>query len=124
MLVIFRVFRGNPSEEKHSTKRTRSMKNPFTTLLVALSIALGCHAAPAPQPDQVVVYKTTPQAELKLHIFNLPGHQPGDHTPAIVFFHGGGWQQGGSSQFFWQSRYLADRGMVAISADYRVFHCG
>ncbi|MCH5375558.1 MAG: alpha/beta hydrolase fold domain-containing protein, partial [Planctomycetes bacterium] len=40
--------------------------------------------------------------------------------PAIVFFFGGGWRAGSPQQFQNQCRYLAGRGMVAVTADYRV----
>ncbi len=58
--------------------------------------------------------------EPDLCIFNPPGHASGYKTPAIVFFHGGGWNAGGPSQFFNQFRHLASRGMMAISAEYRL----
>ena len=38
-----------------------------------------------------------------------------------MFFFGGGWTQGLVTQFAPQARHLAERGMVAIVADYRVF---
>jgi acetyl esterase/lipase len=38
----------------------------------------------------------------------------------VVFFFGGGWQNGSPTQFAEQARHLAKRGMVAICADYRV----
>jgi acetyl esterase/lipase len=37
-----------------------------------------------------------------------------------VFFFGGGWTSGSPKQFEHQCRYLARRGMVAMTADYRV----
>ncbi len=37
-----------------------------------------------------------------------------------MFFFGGGWRGGTPGQFEHQCRYLADQGMVAITADYRV----
>ena len=40
--------------------------------------------------------------------------------PAIVFFFGGGWRAGTPGQFARHCEYLASRGMVAITADYRV----
>ena len=58
--------------------------------------------------------------KLKLFIFNPKGHKPEDKTPAMVFFFGGGWQNGSPGQFQHHCRYLASRGMVAITADYRV----
>ncbi len=77
------------------------------------------------QPSKVVVYKTAgvkPEgtADLQLHIFNPPGHAAGAKHPAIVFFFGGGWNSGSPSQFYPQCFYLASRGMVAVSAEYRV----
>ena len=48
------------------------------------------------------------------------GLQPSDRRPAIVFFFGGGWNSGEAKQFYQQARALADQGMVAFSADYRV----
>ncbi|GAH69662.1 unnamed protein product, partial [marine sediment metagenome] len=58
--------------------------------------------------------------ELRLHIFNPSGLDQSDKRPAIVFFFGGGWVSGSPGQFFPHCQYLASRGMVAISAEYRV----
>lgn len=71
-------------------------------------------------PDKKVVYKTVGEIQLKLHVFNPKGHKVSDKRPAIVFFFGGGWVGGSPSQFYPHCEYLASRGMVAISADYRV----
>jgi acetyl esterase/lipase len=75
-----------------------------------------------PQMDGAVteVYKRASDSELKMYIFNPPGHRAGDKRPAIVFFFGGGWQSGTPQQFEQHCRYLASRGMVAMTADYRV----
>ena len=72
------------------------------------------------QPSEVVEYKRTPQGALHLHVFRPA--RPAAATPraAILFFFGGGWRGGRPQQFFEQARALADRGMVAISAEYRV----
>jgi len=72
------------------------------------------------QPDKKVVYKTVGDVELELHIFEPANHQASDNAPAIVFFFGGGWSGGTPKQFYEQSRFLAEKGMVSISADYRV----
>ncbi len=72
------------------------------------------------KPNQSIVYKTLGKTELKLHVFTPEGHQATDTRPAIVFFFGGGWSSGSPSQFYPHCQYLASRGMVAISADYRV----
>lgn len=65
-------------------------------------------------------YKNIDGVNLKLWIFNPPNHNNSDKIPAIVFFFGGGWQGGTPEQFVPHCRYLAERGMVAMVADYRV----
>jgi acetyl esterase/lipase len=65
------------------------------------------------------VYKTIGDVKLSLWIFE-PTTGPKVNRPAIVFFFGGGWSSGSPAQFEQQCRHLAARGMVAITADYRV----
>lgn len=77
------------------------------------------------EPTDVVAYKRVQNEageaeDLHLHIFTPEGHGQEDKRPAIVFFFGGGWNGGTPSQFFPHGAYLASRGMVAISAEYRV----
>lgn len=69
---------------------------------------------------KVAVYKTVGDVKLNLYIFRPHGHRPSDERPAIVFFFGGGWNNGTPRQFEPHCRYLASRGMVAMTADYRV----
>jgi len=71
------------------------------------------------KPRQVV-YKTIGEVELKLHIFETTNRDEKTLSPAIVFFFGGGWSGGSPTQFYHQCDYFASRGMVAISAEYRV----
>ncbi len=63
------------------------------------------------------IYKTTPQGELTIHIFEPDTR---DQTAAVVFFFGGGWTGGNPQQFFPHCAYLAGRGMLAASAEYRI----
>ena len=72
------------------------------------------------KPAKQVVYKTVGDAKLTLDLFLPEGHKATDRRPAIVFFFGGGWTSGSPSQFYPHCQYLASRGMVAASADYRV----
>lgn len=74
-----------------------------------------------PTASKVVTYKTIDNTELKAWIFNPPKHQAIDKKSAIVFFFGGGWNGGTPTQFVKHCEYLAARGMVAITVDYRVF---
>jgi len=69
---------------------------------------------------QAHVYKTTPQGELRIHVFYPIGWTAGDSRPGIVFFFGGGFKNGSPEQFFSKAQYLASRGMVAASAEYRI----
>jgi acetyl esterase/lipase len=77
-------------------------------------------APPPPEGARVEVYKTAGGADLKLWIFGASGQSTGQRRPAIVFFFGGAWRTGDPRQFEPQARYFASRGMVAITADYRV----
>ena len=80
-----------------------------------------CHTVTTCESSEVqateIVYKTTPQDDLKLHVFQC---DTGSNRPAIVFFFGGGWVGGSPQQFFPHCRHLAALGMVAIAAEYRV----
>lgn len=64
-------------------------------------------------------YKTA-GGELNLYIHKPVDWKSSDRRPAIVFFFGGGWTGGSPAQFRYQCEYLASRGLVAITADYRV----
>lgn len=66
------------------------------------------------------VFKHTPQGDLKLHFFMPPDAKASDKRPAILFFFGGGWKNGSFNQFIPQAEYFASRGLVAVSADYRI----
>ncbi|MEO1525441.1 MAG: alpha/beta hydrolase [Planctomycetota bacterium] len=72
-----------------------------------------------PQPDEMVAYKTVGDVTLSLHAF-MPQEESPSPRPAIVFFFGGGWNGGTPSQFYGQSRHLADLGMACFCAEYRV----
>ncbi|MCP5560939.1 MAG: alpha/beta hydrolase [Verrucomicrobiaceae bacterium] len=71
-------------------------------------------------PTRSLTYKSVGDAELKMDLFEPEGLKATDHRPAIVFFFGGGWSGGSTKQFYQQARAMADQGMVAFSADYRV----
>lgn len=68
----------------------------------------------------VETYKTVGDTKLNLWIYYPLGHKPTDKRAAIVFFFGGGWTGGSPQQFEQHCKHLASRGMVAMTADYRV----
>ena len=72
------------------------------------------------QPDAKWLYKAVNGTELKLHVYTPEGHRTSDKRPAVIFFFGGGWNNGSPGQHYSQCAHLASRGMVAMSAEYRV----
>lgn len=70
--------------------------------------------------SRIEIYKRVGDVSLNAYIFEPQGHVAADSRPAIVFFFGGGWRGGTPGQFLPHCQHLAERGMVAISVDYRV----
>ncbi|MHC4996081.1 MAG: alpha/beta hydrolase [Planctomycetota bacterium] len=71
---------------------------------------------------QEYTYRHTGEEELKLWLYPpttppTPGDEP---TPAIVFIHGGGWGGGHASYFSPQAIYFAQRGVTALTINYRL----
>ena len=94
------VWQAPLSEVRESTYSHIALSQPLIDLFEVKRILI-----PGPKSDLPVrIYR--PNQE-----FNLP---------ALVFFHGGGWKNGNYKAFKRQCSYLASRGMVAISADYRI----
>jgi len=72
------------------------------------------------EPDTIISYKKIDAVVLKLHLFNPERKAVSEKLPVIVFFFGGGWTGGYPKQFYEQCAYFASRGIVAISAEYRI----
>jgi acetyl esterase len=91
------------------------------TFFSLLCFSAACWSADAALSDaKAEVYKTVGDVALPLYIYAPKDAAAADKRPAIVFFFGGGWQNGSPAQFVEQCKYLASRGMVAITAEYRV----
>lgn len=73
-----------------------------------------------PEPTERRVYKQVGDAVLQVWIWKPAGWQVSDRRPAVVFYHGGAWRAGSPSAFSRQSARLAERGMVALSVQYRL----
>lgn len=84
------------------------------------TVAQDASTAEVFSPDDIIVYKSIDGVDLNLHIFRPEGSKDSDKVAAIVFFFGGGWAGGTPKQFYQQASALAKKGMVAISAEYRV----
>ncbi|MGC6427896.1 MAG: alpha/beta hydrolase [Akkermansiaceae bacterium] len=87
----------------------------FLLFLLAFNIA-----SAQSKPDRVETYKTIGKVALKVDVFEPKNLKKSDLRPAIVFFFGGGWNGGTTRQFHDQARALANQGMFAFCADYRV----
>jgi acetyl esterase len=91
-----------------------------------ISISAYAELRPALKPVEATlntrtyIYKITPESELEVNIFLPKGWAPGQKHPAILMFFGGGFTTGTPLQFRTKGEYLASRGMVALTPDYRV----
>ena len=94
----------------------------LATLVATLCVTTHAQRNYPPSIDDAreETYKSVDGVDLKLWIFEPDGHSSDDQRPAAVFFFGGGWKAGSPEQFVEHCEYLASRGMVAMTADYRV----
>src|SRR5690348_11913238 len=67
-----------------------------------------------------VVFKTTAEGDLKVHLYFPGDWKPGDHRPGILLFFGGGFTGGAPTQFTNMAEYFASRGLVAATPEYRI----
>jgi acetyl esterase len=68
----------------------------------------------------VQTYKSANGFNLQAHLFRPDDMKKGEKRPAIVIFHGGGWNGGNPSWAFNRARHFKDLGMVAVAAQYRL----
>jgi len=66
------------------------------------------------------VFATRGTTDLKVYVFSPKGSKAGPPRAAIVLFYGGGWAAGEPSWAFGRARHFAERGMVAVAAQYRL----
>jgi acetyl esterase len=71
--------------------------------------------------ERSFTYLTSEGIPLEMKRYRLsPTSGAGHHRPALLSFFGGSWQKGDMSQFSSHSRFMAARGWVAFTPDYRV----
>lgn len=75
--------------------------------------------ASGPWPDEQRVYKQRDGHALTLDVFRPQGFGDGGPLPALILFHGGGWQVGNAAQFHPQCREFSRSGLVCFAAAYR-----
>lgn len=69
------------------------------------------------------IFKTVGGASLDLKVYYPPGWEEGGKMlPAAVLFFGGGWYGGETTQFREMAPYLARRGMIIVTPEYRTIN--
>jgi acetyl esterase len=92
-------------------------------LVLALGLLypiLGIGQSNVQQPDKILPYRKTEKGELTVHVFLPKGWNASDKRAGLLLFFGGGFRGGAPSAMYSKATYFASRGMVAVSADYRV----
>lgn len=84
------------------------------------SSATGDASGASTSPGKRFTYKQSKEKPQELEVYFPPGWKPEKPVPAIILFHGGGWGGGDLDQFRYACRYFAGRGLVAITANYRL----
>lgn len=76
-------------------------------------------------PDDTSPLQTTPSEDcLYLNVWRPEGVGPGRKLPVIVWIHGGGYTDGGSSREIFDGDAFADQGIVFVSFNYRLGRFG
>jgi len=90
----------------------------FRFLLTSVLVILSLNGFS--QSSKKIIYKKVDTLALSLEVLLPQEMNVGQKYPAIVFFFGGGWNSGTTTQFEQQARYLSSRGMISVLVDYRV----
>ncbi len=102
---------------------------PFFPLRATSPDSPGSAAADAPddtaqvavEPGKKFVYKQSKEGPQEVEVYYPPGWSPEkNRRPGVIMFHGGSWTGGDLDQFRHLCKYLAGRGLVAATANYRM----
>ncbi|UBM58563.1 alpha/beta hydrolase [Marinilongibacter aquaticus] len=85
-----------------------------------LLISLGLLSSKVCFAQEKMLYKQIDTTKLYMEVFSPENPDAGQKYPAIVFFFGGGWVGGTTTQFEPHAKYFSEKGIVCILADYRV----
>ena len=88
---------------------------PFLELTVLADLVRGMGLED--RAPVTLVYKVVDHTEMVMDVYMPSGAGP---APGVLVIHGGGWSGGTRSEFSGLSRYLATRGYVVASLDYRL----
>ncbi len=89
-------------------------------ILLTATLFIAEAETPGFLPDEIFTYKEVDGIALDLYAYYPEEHTSTDTRPVILFFFGGGWVQGDQTSFAPFADYFASRGIVALTADYRI----
>jgi len=90
-------------------------------ILVALTLVFLSTAVYADGFERVsTTYKEIGDVQLEMAVYTPANHVATDKRAAAVFFFGGGWRGGQIGLFKHHAEYLAKRGMVVFTPEYRI----
>lgn len=119
-------------DEEPPSRERRIWRSVVGMLLVCIVLIAGAAVARGQQPqtenppfklpadvrvERDLVYARYGSRELKLDLYR-PSSSAGP-LPGIVFIHGGSWKFGDKNAFRRQSAYMATKGFVSVTIDYR-----
>lgn len=64
------------------------------------------------QPNEIITYKTIGERTLNLHVFKAPETFNKLMSPALLLFHGGGWNSGTPTQMYDQAPHFINQKWV------------
>lgn len=95
----------------------------YVTIFLVFGVSIKVSALPTDSvKSKTFTYKTLPDTSLQLTVF-YPEHVSGK-LPAMIMFHGGAWRVGSRKVMFPFCEYFAKRGIITVSASYRLLKEG
>jgi arylsulfatase len=119
--IYYKQFGGSPSEK--DLERMKPTPPPSNTpdTKPKPQIQKQSLAPPNAPEGKLYVYKQSAGKPRSMEIYFPPNHDPKTaRVPGVLMFHGGGWSGGNLSQFRALCHYLAQRGLVTATANYRM----
>ena len=94
----------------------------WSATLISASGQLIEHESITVKPEKPfrIAYKQVDTVNLGLHFYYPEGFSFSHSYPAIIFFHGGGWNTGSYKHFMNHAQYLRTRGIISVLAEYRI----
>jgi acetyl esterase/lipase len=95
------------------------IKSAIFAMMISVTVSAGEQIA-GQEGIKSLTYKKVGDTELEMKIHYPPDWQAGGkNLPAIVLFFGGGWHAGDITQFRITAPFLAERGMIVVTPEYR-----